>query len=258
MSVCRQEDILDVILSISDWGEFLLSRLLLDAVFVVVAILLIFTFFNRGEYKNTPMFRFILTAMFVTLFSRYAYFVISATKINSRYLLSAAFYVLILCVPGFPVIVKLVNYLLKFIPGGKEKILAVLLVLGIGIACIGKALHNPEKKEYIHRVAHILEAFPAPVLISDMEDSTRIAWHSDSELIPFSSVLNIEYPVFAGNALKKLKSEPGNFFLLVKFKDTEFRKIFTDRKLEFPKEFILLEEFRERHKKFYSLYKISL
>ncbi|MDD5596373.1 MAG: hypothetical protein PHV82_00425 [Victivallaceae bacterium] len=248
---------MDTILSISDWGDFLLSRLLLDAVFVVVAILLIFAFFNRREYENTPMFRFFLTALTVTLLSRYAYFVISEAKINSRYLFPAAFYVLILCVPGFPVIVKLGNYLLKFIPGGKEKILAVLLVLGIGIACIGKALHNPEKKEYIHRVAQILKASSSPVLISDMGDSVRIAWHSDSELIPLSSVLNTQYPVFAGNALKRLKAQPGNLFLFVRFKDTEFRKIFTDRKLEFPKEFILLEEFNERHKRFYSLYKIS-
>lgn len=251
---------MDVILSVSAWYNFLLSRLLFDAVFVIVALLMIFAFFNRGEYKNTGMLRFILTAFVLTLFSRYIYYMRVETRINTRYLYPVAFYVIILCVPGFPVLVRLGNYLFDFIPGRKEKILPVLLLAAIGIACVGKALHSPQRKDYIHDIAKIIlaaETAEKPLLISNADDAQRIAWHAKAELMPLTSVAAIGNPANLQNAVKILSSKKLRIFFLLQLKNEELEKTFSKDNVKFPKQLIFIREFKVKHEKFYSLYTVG-
>ena len=72
-----------------------------------------------------------------------------------------------------------------------------------------------------------------------------------------ASVTDIDNPVGFDGALKILGSKNKSFFLIVDFKDNEFRKLFNDKKLKFPERLIFLKEFKARHKKFYSLYKVK-
>jgi hypothetical protein len=254
---------LEVILSISAWCNFIFERLLLDAIFIPVAILLVFAVFNRKEYRNanTKLLRFILTALVFSLTARYMLFINLGMKINTRYLYTTAFYVIILCVPGFTLIIHFLKYLTKKFSWIKEKHLTVFLLLVIGIACIGKALHPPHKKLYIQGVAKIIKAsVPSapPILISNVKDAKRVAWHSNAELLILSSVTNIDNPVFFENVLKALSSKNKNVFLFVQFKDDEFRKHFSNKKVRFPAKLILMKEFKVKHKTFYSLYKIGI
>jgi FlaA1/EpsC-like NDP-sugar epimerase len=251
---------LEVIFSMSAWYNFIFERLLLDAIFLPVAILIVFAVFNRKEYRNTNMLRFILTALVLTLVSRYAFFVRVDMKINTRYLYTTAFYVIILCVPGFLLIVRLLKYLTKKYVWIKEKHLIIFLVLVIGIACIGKALHPPNRKCYLQDTAKIIkstEALVPPIIISNVRDAKRVARHSKAQLIPLSYVTNIDNPINLESALKTLSSKNNNIFLLVKFKDDEFRKLFSNKKIKFPTKLMFLKEFKAKHKTFYSLYRIK-
>jgi len=252
---------LEIILSISAWYNFIVERLILDAIFPPVAILIVFAVFNRKDYRNTNLLRFILTALVLTLVSRYAFFVSVDMKINTRYLYTTAFYVIILCVPGFPLAVRFLKYLTRKIIWIKEKHLTVLLLLIIGIACIGKALNPPEKKLYIQDTAKIIRASSAPaspILISNIKDARRVARHSKAQLIPLSYVTDINNPINLESALKILHSKNNNIFLLVKFKNNEFRKCFSNKKVNFPAILVFLKEFKAKHKTFYSLYKIEV
>jgi hypothetical protein len=247
-------------LSISDWGDFLLSRLVLDAVFVPFVILVILALFNRSEYRKSAQFRFLLTALLLVLLSRYAFYIISRGRINTRYLFPAAFYVLILCVPGFPVLVRLANYIFDFIPGEKKKILSLLLLAVIGIACVGKALHAPKKKDYIHSVAQFVAAEKSagkPLLISDADDARRVAWHSKAELMPLASVADGDEPAKLRSAVQILSSKKRRIFFLLELKDEELKKSFSESKTEFPEQLIFLGEFRVKHGRYYSLYKVK-
>ena len=204
------------------------------------------------------MLRFILTALILSVLSCYVQFVRMEMKINTRYLYSVAFYVIILCVPGFPPAIRLLKNLTKKITWIKEKHLTVLLLLIIGIACIGKALNPPEKKLYIQDTAKIIRVSGAPaspILISNIKDARRVAWESAAQLLPLSSVADIDNPIILESALKKLSSRNRNIFLLVKSKDAEFRKCFTNKKIKFPAKLIFVREFKVKHKTFYSLYK---
>ncbi len=253
---------MEVILSLSAWCDFIFTRLLKDAIFPVIVLMLVFALINRKEYKNTnaKLLRFILTALVVSLISRYMFFVHMNTKINTRYLYTGAFYVIILCVPGFPAALCFLKRLTKKIPWVREKHLTVFLLLLISIACIGKALHPPSRKFYIQDTAKIINGSEAPVpplLISNLRDARRVAWHSKAELLPLSSVINIDNPVYFASALKTLSSKNRNIFLFVKSRDAEFRKCFSNKKIKFPEGLILLKEFKAKHKKFYSLYKVN-
>jgi len=252
---------LEIILSISAWCNFIFERLLLDAIFLPIAILSGFALFNRKEYRNTKMQRFILTALIITLISRYLLFFTVSMKINTRYLYPVAFYIIILCVPGFSLAVRLLKYLTKKNSWIKERYLIIFLLMMISIACIGKALHPPEIKSYIHDTAKFIkvsEASVTPILISNIEGARRVAWHSNAELLPLSYVTDIDNPVNFEGALKILSSKNKNIFLLIKYKDDEFKKHFINKKVKFPAKLILLKEFKAKHKIFYSLYKIGL
>jgi hypothetical protein len=248
-------------LSISAWHNFILQRLLTDAIFPPIAVLIAFAVFNRKEYRNTPLLRFILTAIVITLISVYAFFVHMEMKINTRHLYAAAFYGIILCVPGFPIAVRLLKHLTRIFPRIKETHLTVFLLLAISIACIGKALHPPDRKFYIQDTAKIIKdsKYPvSPILISNIEDDRRVAWQSNAELLPLSSVADINNPVFFENALNVLRTKNKNIFLLVQFSDAEFRRCFSNKNVKFPAKLMLLKEFRTKQKIFYSLYKAGL
>jgi hypothetical protein len=240
------------------WYNFIVDRLAFDAMFIPVSILIVFALFNRKEYKNTGMQRFILTALAVSLFSRYVYFVYVDMKINTRYLFPAAFYLSILCVPGFTLLVMLFKKLTCKIKWIREIYLIILLLLMVAVGNIWKALGDPDVKRYIHGTAKIVRASAPAILISNLHDSRRVAWHSRAKLIPLSDVADINNPVNLGNSLKTLEPQNKNIFLIVKFKDNEFRKIFSDKKAQFPESLIFLKEFKARHGKFYSLYQVSL
>lgn len=248
---------MDIILSLSAWYNFIVDRLAFDAMFIPVSILVVFAFFNCKEYKNKKILNFILTALVITLISRYMCFIHMDMKINTRYLYPAAFLIIILCVPGFSLITRLLKYISQKSSWIKERHLIILLLLLIGIGSIWKALGSPDRKHYIHDAAKIIKTSSPSLLISNLRDSIRVAWHSEAELIPLSSVMNIDNPINFANALKILSSKNKNIFLLIKSKDSEFRKIFSDKKVEFPAKLIFLKEFKARHKRFYSLYKIG-
>lgn len=244
---------MNIILSASAWYNFIVDRLAFDALFIPVSILIVFALFNSREYKNVKVLRFILTALAVTLVSRYMYFVFMETKINTRYLFTAAFYIIILCVPGFMLIMKL----LKKLTRQKEKYLISFLVLIIAAGSIWKTLGSVDKKEYITGTAKIVKVSAPAVLISNLHDSRRVAWHAKAELIPLASIMDTDNPGGADGAMKVLSSKNKNFFLLVNFKDNEFRKIFSDKKVSFPERLVFLKEFKARHRKFYALYKVK-
>ena len=169
---------MNIILSISAWYNFIVDRLAFDAMFIPVSILVVLALFNRKEYRNTKTLRFILTALVVTLISRYIYFVNMEMKINTRYLFSAAFYLIILCVPGFMLIILLLKKLSHKVKWIREKYLIIFLLLIIAAGSIWKALGTPDKKEYIQGTATIVKASAPAILISNLRDSTRVAWHS--------------------------------------------------------------------------------
>lgn len=241
----------------SAWYNFIVDRLAFDAMFIPVSILIFLALFNRKEYKNTEMLRFILTALVVCLVSRYIQFVHADRNINTRYLYPAAFYVIVLCIPGFTLIILLLKKLTNKTRWIKERYLVIFLLLIIAAGNIWKAFGTPDIKQYIQSTAKIVRASGPAVLISNVDDPRRVAWHSRAELIPLSSVVDIDNPVDFDNAMKVLSSRNKNIFLLIKFKDNEFRKIFADKKVKFPGNLIFLKEFKARHKKFYSLYKIK-
>ena len=249
---------MELMFSMSSWYNFIVARLLLDAIFIPTMILIGFAFFSRKEYRNTKMLRFILIALVLSLVSRYICFVHMDMKINTRYLYIVAFYVIILCVPGFFLIVRLLKYIFQKNGRVKEKHLIIFLLVVIGIGSICKALGPPDTKHYIHDAAKIIKASSDSIIISNLRDSRRIAWHSDAELLPLSYVTDIDNSVNFENALKILSSRNKNIFLFVKYKDDEFRKFFSDKKVAFPAKLILLKEFKAKHGKFYSLYKMGL
>ena len=206
------------------------------------------------------MLRFILTALIIGLISRYVFFVYSKMRFNTRYLYPVAFNVIVLCVPGFTLLVRLLKQLTKKINWIKEKHLIIFLLFVIGIACIGKALNPPKIKYYIQDTAKIIKGRKtsiSPILISNIRDATRVAWHSDAQLIPLSSVISITYPVNFENTLRVLNTKNRNIFVLVKFKDDEFRKLFSNKKIEFPATLIFLKEFKVKRNTFSSLYKVK-
>lgn len=179
-------------------------------------------------------------------------------QINTRYLYTVAFYVIILSVPGFFVIVRLLKYICQKNDKIKEKHLIIFLLVIIGIGSICKALGPPDRKHYIHDAAKIIKASSGAIIISNLRDSKRIAWHSDAELLPLSYVTDIENPLNFENAFEILSSKNKNIFLFVKFKDDKFRKIFSDKKIAFPAKLILVKEFKEKRRKFYSLYRMKV
>ena len=242
----------------SAWCNFIFDRLVLNAIFIPIAILIFFALFKYKEYKNTSMFRFVLTALVISLVSRYMYFLHMNTQINTRYLYPVAFYAIILCVPGFFMLVWLLKYLTRKVSWIKEKHLIILFLMIISIACIGKALNPPDRKGYIQDTAKFIKAYPQPVLISNLRDSRRVAWHSNAELLLLSSVTNIDSPINFESALNILNSKNKNVFLLVDFKDKEFKKHFANQKIRFPGKLLLLKEFKAKHRVFYSLYKITV
>lgn len=249
---------MEVILSISAWFNFIIERLIADAIFVPVAVLAGFAFFNRKEYKNKKILRFISTGLIFSVVYCYLYFVYMNMKINTRYLYPAVFYVIILCVPGFSLIILLLKKLTQKIAWIKEKHLIIFLLLVIAAGSICKALGTPDRKLYIHNAAKIIKASSHPLLISNLRDSSRVAWHSNAELLLLSSVADIDNPVNFESALQKLSSKNKNIFLFVAFKDAEFRKRFSNKKVRFPAQLVLLKEFKAKHKRFYSLYKAGL
>ena len=248
---------MDVILSISNWYNFIVDRLAFDALFIPVSILIVFALFNRREYKNKTVLHFILTALTVSLVSRYMYFVYMHMKINTRYLFPVAFYVIILCVTGFMLIIRLLKLSTGRNSRIKEKHLIVFLILIIGAGSIWKALGAPDRKQYIHETAKTIRASNNPVLISNVRDSRRVAWHAKTKLLELSSVTDIDNPVFFEKALDILSSKSQQVFLLVDVKDKDFRKIFSDKKIKFPDSLILIKEFKLRHRRFYSFYKVK-
>lgn len=247
---------MEVILSFSAWYDFIVDRLAFDAMFIPVYTLIIFALFNRKEYKNTHVLRFMLIALIISMISRYAQFVNTDMKINSRYLYPIAFYIIILCVPGFTLIILLLKKFTHKVSWIKEKYLIIFLLFIIATGSIWKALGEPERKQYIHDTAKIIKSSAPAILISNLRDSRRVAWHSNAELILLSSVMNIDNPVDLGNTLKMLNSKNKNIFLFIKFKDSEFRKLFNNKN-KFPEELIFLKEFKARHKRFYSLYELK-
>ena len=244
-------------MSLSAWYNFIVDRLLFDAIFIPVAILMFFALFDRKKYQNVKVLRFILTTFAVVLVSRYLFFIIVNMKINTRYLFPIAFLIIILCVPGFSLITRGLNLILKKVSWIKERYLVIFLVMLVAIISICKALSPPDRKHYIHDTAKIIKASSSSILISDLRDSKRVAWHSDTELLPLASVIDIDNPVNFENALEILSSKNKNIFLLMKSKDIDFRKLFNDKKVNFPARIILLQEFKVRHNRFYSLYKIK-
>ena len=248
---------MELMFSISGWYNFIVERLLLDAIFIPTMILIGFAFFNRKEYRNTKMLRFILSALVLSLIIPYIHFVYMDMKINTRYLYTATFYVIILCVPGFFLILCLLKYIFQKNDRVKEKHLIIFLLLIIGIGSICKALGPPDKKHYIHDAAKIIKASPDSIVMSNLRDSKRIAWHSNAELLPLSSVTDIENPIDFENALNILSSRNKNIFLFVKCKNDKFRKFFSEKKIAFPAKLILLKEFKAKQKRFYSLYKVK-
>ena len=251
---------MDIILDISAWGNFLFSRLVLDAIFVPFFILLVLALFNRDEYRASASFRFLITALLVTLVSRYVFFVHTKTKINTRYLFTVAFYVIILCAPGLPILVRIVSYIFNFIPGKKEKVLSVFLIAAIGIACVSKALHAPEKKDYIHSIAKTVsteEVAGKTLFISNVHDGQRIAWHSKAEFVPLSSVVDIGNLVNLQNAVKILGTKKHRIFFLLQLKNGELKKSFQSQNVKFPKRLIFMGEFKVKRKIFYSLYMVK-
>ena len=248
---------MDIILSLSAWYNFIVDRLAFDAMFIPVSILIVFALFNYKEYKNKTILHFILTTLIIILISRYIYFIHKNTRINTRYLFPAAFLLIILCVPGFSLITRFLKHICKKSSWIKEGHFIILMLLLISIGNIWKALGSPDRKHYIHDSAKIIKASSPSILISDLRDSKRVAWHSDAKLLPLSSVTDIDNPVNFENALKILSSKNKNIFLLIKSKDSEFRKHFSDKKVELPTQLILLKEFKARHRRFYSLYKVG-
>ena len=248
---------MNIILSLSAWYNFIIDRLAFDAMFITVSILIVFALFNYKEYKNKTILHFILTSLVIILVSRYIYFVHRDTRINTRYLFPPVFLLIILCVPGFSLITRFLKHISKKSSWIKEKHFIILILLLISIGNIWKAMGSPDKKHYIHGSAKIIKASSPSMLISDLRDSRRVAWHSKAELMPLASVVDIDNPANFENALKILSSKNKNIFLLIKSKDSEFRKHFSDKKVKFPAQIIFLKEFKARHRKFYSLYKVE-
>lgn len=248
---------MDIILSISSWYNFIVERLLFDAVSVPVTILIGFAVFKRKEYKNTQMLHFILTALAVSLISRYIYFVYAEMKINTRYLFPSAFYIVILGVPGFMLALRLLDNITKRTIWITKEHLVLFLLLAIGTGSIWKALNPPERKLYIHDTAKILNAVNSPVLVSNLQDSNRIAWHSNAQLILLSSVINSSNPIYFQQALNTLGLKNKNIFIIVEYENEEFENYFSHKGIKFPTGLKLLREFKEKHRKFYSLYKFE-
>lgn len=249
-----------IILSISAWYNFIVDRLLLDAVFLPVAILAFLAFFNRAAYRRKSPLRFLLTALIIILVSRYAFFVYVNMEINTRYLYPVAFYVIILSVPGFPVAVRLLRRLTKNFPRLNERCLSVFLLLTLILAGIGKALHPPERKFYIRETAQIIRAAAisgTPLLVSNIDDAERVAWHAGAELLPLAAAVNPDHPVLLAAALKTLSSKKKTVFLLVDSGDAEFRKYLGGKKINFPAGLKFLHEFKIKPGIFYSLYKAA-
>ncbi|MDD5727013.1 MAG: hypothetical protein PHV59_00480, partial [Victivallales bacterium] len=92
---------MNILFSLSAWYDFFFERLMLDAVFIVFVFLFVLGLFSREKYPNTPQLRFLFMVFIFALLSRYIHFIYAATRINTRYLFTTAFYALILCLPGY-------------------------------------------------------------------------------------------------------------------------------------------------------------
>jgi hypothetical protein len=251
---------LNVVVSVAAWANFIFERLLKEAVFPAVAVLLFFAVFNRRDYKNKQPLYFILLASAITLVVRYVVFVQANTQINTRYLYLLGFYAMILCAPGVPKIVQFLKYLTKRFFKVKEIYLTILVLVVVGIACIGKALHPPDVKQYIQEPIKIIkqaDCLKPPLLISNSQEARRVAWHSKAELMPLTDVVDINNPVFFADALVALYSKNKNIFLLLELESGGLKKHFSDKNIIFPKKLILIKKLKVKHGNISYIYRYS-
>ena len=162
---------------------------IVDAVFPVFAVLLVFSCFNREKIKNTEVFRFLMVTVVSIVFIRMLYMMTGA-ETSSRY-----FYVLatiaicfsaagLLFLAGF-----LTKSLNKKFPGFSIKYSIMILLLICSAICLGKAgRFKKDSKKWIYDTAEAIKSYPKSsektVLISNNPDR-RAAYYGDSEFVKF-------------------------------------------------------------------------
>lgn len=245
---------MDVFFSFSAWFDFLVSRLLLDAIFPPFAILFVFAIINRQQYKNRRVLYFLVIVCLMIVISCYAVFVRLKAGINTRYLYMLGFYSAVLCAPGIPQAARFLRCLVPRFPRISEKRLAWLLILFVGAACVGKALHPPTDKPHIYESIAIIGKSESarPILISDCDDKHRLASATNAELFPFSAAFARNYAM--RGLMRGASRENRRVFLLVDVRADEFRRRFSDKQAIFPEQLTLLREFRTSRGKEYALY----
>ncbi len=246
---------MDIILSASKWHNFIVARLFEDALYFPVLILMVFAFFRTKEFKNNQSLRFVIVAAVVTLLTRYFYFVSVEGRINTRYLFSFVFFIVLLCLPGFTVMLSGLEKIFKNTERVKKKHLAVFLLILAAACGAGKALGPPDKKDYIHASSEILKAASPAVLLTDLKDYRRLGWHTKAKVIKMSSAVDINNPRIWDDALKALSSPNKKLFVMVKSRNEDFRKSISNAGI---KELKLLREFKTKRERFYSLYKVEI
>ena len=235
--------------------NFIFERLVLDAIFIPFAILLLLSFFGIKEYKNVKAFRFLLLVMAAFLSLVGIQYIKAKGNINTRYLFPFAICIIAICPPGIETIKKIITKFVKL----PSKYIYVPIAVIISVSCIAKALNPPDNKKYIHTISKYISELSTkqrPLIVTNVDDYRRIAWHAKSDYYTVDRIINLKKThciVPALEKLHKLRKQPT--FLLLKMRASDFNKLFKANQEASTQKLYLITEQKVKTHVYYSLYK---
>lgn len=224
-----------------------LNIIFLDSAFPIVFVLGLFALLNYKKISLNDIFRFILIFFIITLFFRTLCYIVLDGAVNARYFYTLTFFFIIFSVIGFPKMAELLQkYISKKIPAFISTNIKNILILIIGVSCIGKAMSSPDHKSYIKEIAQIIKKSDRKVFLifEETKDNARIAYHAGVECFPLASISDKDFKNM-GYALNTIESKKIKTFVLVEKSDKDFRETFEERKTILP--LILIKEFKEKN-----------
>lgn len=244
----------------TEFFDFLIfiNKLLIGVIFPPIVVMLVFYALNCKKIKlKNYLPLLLLLYIFISFLAIKVYLTLTGRMTTMRYCYDLIFPAIIISIPGLYSVRDFLFLLLKRISLFNQKIILSLLIIGISIGSIAKALSPPDIKPRTEQLIQDMLRISKDdkfVLLTQYEPDTfkyLLADHN-IKVIKIDSVINFNRLEYFENALKYISAKYNSpVFVAMEGKDTEFRETFKKTGISFPLE--LITETRSK-KKHYVLY----
>ena len=219
-------------------------KIIVTAIFPIAFILLLFSipYYWLDKKRLLRPLSFVLLLFLGLILGLLVYAHLMGNKFPIRYTYILIYPSIILSIPGFFVLINLINKYLPSKYSSRKYLVPIILLLVISVSCIGKALSPPSIKISTESVTNaIFETANGNnfILITDYEPNTFSMFMRPHTVLDADGVINRKSLQAFSAELKEFKEKYNcQIFISLRIKDSDFKAGFGLKGEKFPLEVV--------------------